>query len=92
MLIPAGLAGVVLATFIAPYLSVALTTFLVGLIGFAYTAQVALRLLRRAPPLTRPFDARRGWVWGILTGMTSFVSHTGRRPSRPSCRPSGWRR
>lgn len=80
VLIPAGLAGVVLATFVAPYLSVALTTFLVGLIGFAYSAQVVVRLIRRAPPLVRPFDARRGVVWGILTGMTSFVSHTGAPP------------
>ncbi|MBL9060477.1 MAG: sulfite exporter TauE/SafE family protein [Mangrovicoccus sp.] len=80
VLIPAGLAGVILATFVAPLLSVALTTFLVGLIGFAYSAQVAVRVIRRAPPLTRPFDARRGVFWGVLTGMTSFISHTGAPP------------
>lgn len=80
VLIPAGLAGVILAAIVAPYLSVALTTFLVGLIGFAYSAQVAIRVIRKAPPVALPFDARRGAFWGVLTGMTSFISHTGAPP------------
>ena len=80
VLIPAGLVGVILATFVAPHLSVTLTTFFVGLIGFVYSVQVALRMLRNAPPVPQPFDARRGAFWGVLAGITSFISHNGAPP------------
>lgn len=79
VLIPAGLAGVILATVLAPYVSTALATLLTGLIGVAYCLQAAVKKLRRTTR-PHPFDARRGVVWGVLTGMTSFVSHSGAPP------------
>ncbi|MCB9958283.1 MAG: sulfite exporter TauE/SafE family protein [Rhodospirillaceae bacterium] len=78
-LIPAGLVGVILAALLAPYLSVALATLVTGVIGLAYCLQAVVRRLRKTVK-AEPFDARKGAVWGVLVGMTSFVSHTGAPP------------
>lgn len=79
LLVPAGLVGVVLAAFLAPYVSAALATFLTGMIGLAYCLQAVARRLRNIARV-EPFNPRRGAFWGVLVGMTSFVSHTGAPP------------
>lgn len=79
LLIPAGLAGVVLASVLAPYVPETLAIFLTGMIGLSYCLQAAVRRLRRVVPAAR-FDARKGAFWGVLTGITSFISHSGAPP------------
>ncbi|WP_108258792.1 sulfite exporter TauE/SafE family protein [Mangrovicoccus ximenensis] len=77
ILVPASLAGIVLATLVAPHVPVAAVTLLTGTIGLAYVAQSVL-----VPPPEVPHRARigRGIFWGVLTGITSFISHNGAPP------------
>jgi len=77
--IPSGLAGVALASVLAPYVSETLAIFLTGMIGLSYLAQAAVKRLRAVPAEAR-FDRRKGVIWGILTGITSFISHSGAPP------------
>lgn len=79
LLAVSGVIGVGLATVMAPYVSVAMAQFATGAIGIFYCAQ-ALRARLRKRVQAVPFDARSGLVWGILTGITSFISHTGAPP------------
>ena len=77
LLIICGLAGVTLATLLAPYIPVAALTLATGLIGLAYCLRVWL--LRSSKEARRaPLPA--GIFWGVLTGITSFVSHSGGPP------------
>jgi len=79
LLIPAGLAGVVLASFLAPFVSSTLAAMATGLIGLAYCAQAAAKHFRKQDAAV-PFHPLKGAFWGALTGMTSFISHTGAPP------------
>ena len=79
VLIPAGLAGTVLGTIVAPHLPVATFTLATGLIGLGYCvwawlAKKAAQDVRREPSMPL------GIFWGIVTGLTSFVSHSGAPP------------
>lgn len=79
LLIPAGLLGVVIASFLTPYISSAIAALMTGLIGLFYCAQVLLKKLHRQNAVV-PFQPVRGVFWGALTGITSFISHTGAPP------------
>jgi uncharacterized membrane protein YfcA len=76
LLIPAGLAGIALASVLAPWLSVPLLTLVTGLIGLAYCLKAWLG--KPHPPRT-PAKAA-GIFWGVVTGVTSFFSHSGAPP------------
>ena len=78
ILIPAGLLGVVIATALAPFLSAEVFLIATGAIGLAYCARAFLGRGSNRPP--RPADLPRGVFWGVLTGITSFVSHSGAPP------------
>lgn len=80
VLAAAGLAGVVLAMLMVPHVSVAAATLATGVIGLAYVVQANLRRLLQAPPERRPFRLMPALFWGVLTGVTSFVSHSGTPP------------
>lgn len=79
LLIPAGLVGVILASLLAPYISAPIAALATGLIGLFYCAQ-ALRKRLRGRDLAAPFQPIKGLFWGTLTGITSFISHTGAPP------------
>lgn len=79
LLIPAGLVGVILATFLAPYVSSTYAALATGMIGLFYCAH-ALRKKLRGQDARVPFNPRKGAFWGVLTGITSFISHTGAPP------------
>jgi uncharacterized protein len=78
ILIPASLVGIGIGWATASVTSEAAVTLLVGLIGLAYCANVALAKGRARPPRTA--DVPGGIFWGGLTGFTSFVSHSGAPP------------
>ncbi|WP_375689303.1 sulfite exporter TauE/SafE family protein [Pseudooceanicola sp. LIPI14-2-Ac024] len=78
ILIPAGLAGVVIATALAPWLPAEVFLIATGLIGLAYCTRAWFGRARNGPP--RSADVPRGVFWGILTGVTSFISHSGAPP------------
>ena len=78
ILIPAGLAGIVIGYLITPYLSVRILNAIVGLIGLSFCLSRWVR-----PNTDRPAKHAAlppGLFWGTLTGITSFVSHAGAPP------------
>jgi uncharacterized membrane protein YfcA len=79
LLIPAGLIGVILASFLAPFISSTIATLATGLIGLFYCAQALSKKLRGQNSAV-PFQPIKGFIWGALTGVTSFISHTGAPP------------
>lgn len=78
ILIPAGIAGVLLGWATAAYVSDQFVAFLIGVLGVCF---VLSRWLRQGASLTpHPADLSRGLFWGTLSGFTSFVSHAGAPP------------
>lgn len=75
ILIPAALAGIGLGWTLGAWLSGGFIGLLVGATGLFFCAN-AWFFARRARP-ARPADISRGAFWGMLTGLTSFVSHSG---------------
>ena len=55
-----------------------LVKLMVGIIGLSYCLDALLKVRRVVP--AKPADLPRGIFWGILTGFTSFVSHSGGTP------------
>ncbi len=62
-------------------------TVLVGLIGVVFALNLLLRPKAEAEP--RPADVPRGVFWGVVTGFTSFVSHSGGPPYQVYTLPLG---
>ena len=79
LLIPAGLLGVIIATLLAPFVSANVAGLATGLIGLVYCGQAFAKRLRGRDN-SRPFSIGRGIFWGALSGITSFISHTGAPP------------
>lgn len=79
LLIPAGLLGVILATLLVPYVSRSYAELATGLIGLFYCGNALRRKLRGSVQAV-PFQPAKGVFWGALTGITSFISHTGSPP------------
>ncbi len=75
ILTPAALAGVALGWALGAWLSGAFIGLLVGATGLFFCAN-AWFFARRTRP-ARPADVPRGAFWGTLTGLASFVSHSG---------------
>ncbi|MEQ3626546.1 MAG: sulfite exporter TauE/SafE family protein [Celeribacter sp.] len=78
LLIPAGFAGVILGTMLEPVVPSSVFTIAVGLIGLAYCLRAWFITGRDGP--ARAADVPRGIFWGVLTGMASFISHSGGPP------------
>jgi uncharacterized protein len=78
ILIPGSIIGVALGWATASRISEPVVTLLIGVIGLVFTAD-RLRLRGRETP-SRPADVPRGLFWGLITGFTSFVSHSGAPP------------
>lgn len=79
ILIPAMLLGIALATVITPYTPESALLLATGLIGLWYCGR---SWFRRAA--ATPAEARigPGLFWGVLTGVTSFITHSGAPPSQ----------
>lgn len=77
ILIPTGLVGVFIGYLLAPLISVPMLEICVAAIGlwYCFKAWFGSELRRKLPA-----DLPRGIFWGIITGLTSFVSHAGAPP------------
>ncbi len=77
LLIACGLLGVALATVTTPFLNVAALTVATGIIGLSYCLRTWLTQGAKEAKLP---SLKAGMFWGVLTGVTSFVSHNGGPP------------
>jgi len=78
IIVPAATVGVGLGWATARMVPESLVAGLVGLIGLVYA--VRLLMSRQGDVQARPANLGPGAFWGILTGFTSFVSHSGAAP------------
>jgi uncharacterized membrane protein YfcA len=76
VILPAGLLGCVVGTLTFSYLNDNWIRLLLGIMALGF---LAYNLLPRAVPLRKPSD-RQGYFWSMLSGFTSFVSHSGGPP------------
>ena len=80
ILIPAGVAGVLVGWATAALVSDRFIGLLIGLMGLAFCGNTWLQKRRQAEPAPRVAPASHGVFWGMLAGFTSFVSHAGAPP------------
>lgn len=78
ILTPASILGVAVGWYFSASLSPAFIGLLVGLVGIVFCLNAWFGARLRAEK--RPADVPRGLFWGVITGFTSFVSHTGAPP------------
>ena len=78
ILIPAGVLGVAVGWAFAERISDAAAALAVGLLGVLFCLNQWRGGAEAAPP--RQADAARGWFWGVLAGLASFVAHAGAAP------------
>lgn len=80
ILVPSILAGIVIATVIVPYTPEAFLLALTGGVGFWYCMRAWFGNAGSAP--AREAEIGRGVFWGIVTGITTFITHSGAPPSQ----------
>lgn len=78
ILAPAALFGVFLGWLFSAHLSSLVIGALIGLVGVSFCLNVWFGARYRQE--ARPADVPRGLFWGTLTGISSFVSHSGAPP------------
>lgn len=78
ILVPAGLAGVLLGFLTVAAVSDAMVALIVGGVGLLFSLNSWLKRGVEMPP--RPADVPRGLLWGTAAGFTSFLSHAGGPP------------
>ena len=76
VIIPAGLLGCAIGTLTFRLVNDSVIRILLGLIALGFLGYSVLP--RRAPP--GPPSDRQGWFWATVSGLTSFVSHSGGPP------------
>ena len=90
ILTPAMLFGIAIATLITPYTPESVLLIFTGLIGLWHTLRVWLRAwLRRGPHPQTEAHILPGIFWGTLTGIASFITHSGAPPAQAYLLPQG---
>ena len=79
ILVPAILLGVAIATLITPYVSEGALLVFTGAIGLWYCARA---WFRRASTEVQEARVLPGLFWGTITGIASFITHSGAPPSQ----------
>ena len=77
ILIPAGMGGVLIGWMVVSSISDAVFSLLLGLVGVTFCLNM---WLRKAPTEAKPPGRWAGYFWGALSGLTSFISHSGAPP------------
>jgi len=78
ILIPAGVLGVLIGWATAAYISDAMVSLLIGMMGVSFCLYTWL--FKRANSVATVASTGKGLFWGTLSGFTSFVSHAGAPP------------
>ena len=78
ILIPAGVLGVLIGWATAAYISDAMVSLLIGVMGVSFCLYTWL--FKRANAVATVASTGKGLFWGTLSGFTSFVSHAGAPP------------
>jgi uncharacterized membrane protein YfcA len=78
ILIPAGVAGVLVGWLTAAVVSDTAVKLLIGLMGVGFVLNAWFK--RKNQAAARPPSWGRGLLWGTLSGFTSFISHAGGPP------------
>jgi uncharacterized protein len=76
VILPGGLAGIIVGTFTFHYLNDKWIRVLLGVIAIGFV----LSGVRRSAPAARRPSAAKGWFWSGVSGFTSFVAHAGGPP------------
>lgn len=80
ILVPSALAGIVVATLIVSFTPESLLLVLTGAVGLWYCLKSWFGRGADAPP--QQADIPRGIFWGLITGITTFITHSGAPPSQ----------
>lgn len=78
ILIPAGIAGVLLGWATAAFVSDRIVSFLIGIMGITFCLYTWI--FKKPTDKAKPVATIKGLFWGTLSGFTSFVSHAGAPP------------
>lgn len=79
--------GVLIGYLTASYVTDDMVKLLIGLIGASFAASLILRKSMVREP--QPARLKPGLFWGVITGFTSFVSHSGGPPYQVYTLPLG---
>lgn len=79
ILTPSILFGIAIATVATPYTPESLLLIMTGLIGLWYCVRT---WLGRAKAEKKPAHVGAGIFWGTITGITSFITHSGGPPAQ----------
>lgn len=84
ILVPAILIGILIATVITPWTPEPALLIVTGFIGLWFVGRRWL-----GPVAPAPSEARvlQGLLWGIVTGITSFITHSGSPPAQAYLMP-----
>jgi len=77
-LIPAGILGVLIGWGTAAYVTDAIVSLLIGIMGISFCLYTWLG--KKDVVVAKPASTGKGLFWGTLSGFTSFVSHAGAPP------------
>lgn len=78
IILPGAMVGIGIGWATATIVPEPIVTLTVGLIGVAFALNLLFRVKKDAE--ARSADVPRGLFWGVITGFTSFVSHSGGPP------------
>ncbi|QGG80672.1 TSUP family transporter [Litorivicinus lipolyticus] len=78
ILIPSGFFGIAIGYSTAHWVSDAVVSLLIGVMGLTFVAYNWAK--RSQVPMAKPANRRAGVGWGTVMGFTSFISHTGGPP------------
>ena len=78
LLVPAGVAGILIGWAMAAHMSDAHVRLIVGVVAVAFVANYFLQGKRRDEP--RLHNRLAGLFWGACAGFTSFIAHAGGPP------------
>lgn len=78
ILVPAGIAGVLIGWLTAAMISELTIKFLIGLVGVSFCLQTWFK--RGPSDVPKPASLPKGIFWGGVAGFTSFIAHAGGPP------------